>query len=412
MSGILIVGGGQAAVQLAASLREYGVDRPIRLVGAESWQPYQRPPLSKAFLAGRAQPGDLLLRSMDFYHANDIDLVAGERVVDIRLGACGGVAETDSGQRYAFDQLALTTGGGPRRLAVDGARLDGVHYLRDVADALRLRADLPGRESVVVIGGGFVGLEAAATLRAQGLTTTVVEAADRLLARVVAPVVSDFYRSAHQRRGIDVRLGTSVEAITGDRGRVTGVRLADGTTVPADLVLVGIGMVAHTDLATRIGLDCRGGIVVDEYARTGHPSVVAAGDCTATRLPGAGLVRLESVQHATDQARVAAASLAGRLQPYRATPWFWSEQGDLMLQMAGLVTGHDRVVVRAGPDPERFCVLYYRRGRLLAGHAVNRPADYLAVRQALSRGASIPPDLAADLNTPLKQIPTEPVPCT
>ncbi|MEU6851554.1 FAD-dependent oxidoreductase [Actinacidiphila alni] len=408
--GTLIVGASQAGLQLAASLRQSGATGPITLVGEEVHPPYQRPPLSKEFLAGRADFGALALRAPAFYADNAIDLISGEQVTDAALSPAGppgsGRAVTASGRELAFDRLALTVGAAPRRLPLPGADLDGVCYLRDHDDAADLRVRLATAGRVVVVGGGFIGLEAAAAARALGRSVTVVEAADRLMARAVAPLVSEFYRRAHLRRGTDVLLGAAVAAVEGDGRRVTGVRLADGTRLPADLVLIGAGVVPRTELAERLGLDCDGGIVVDTLCRTSDPAVVAAGDCTVRPHPmtGEGRVRLESVQNAVAQAQVAAATLLGRTADVPSVPWFWSFQGDLKLQMAGLSAGYDGQVVRGEPDGEQFSVLYYRYGRLLAVDAVNRPADYMAVRKALGRGATIDPDRAADPGVPLKTL--------
>jgi 3-phenylpropionate/trans-cinnamate dioxygenase ferredoxin reductase subunit len=271
-----------------------------------------------------------------------------------------------------------------------------VHHLRDLDDATAIRTALAAASAVVVVGGGFIGLEAAAVARGLGKAVTVVEAAPRLVGRAVAPAVSEFYLRAHRRRGVAVHLGAAVAEVTGTGGRAAGVQLADGTHLPADLVLVGIGIVPRTELAEQIGLRCDRGIVVDACARTSAPGVVAAGDCTAAPHPvgGSELVRLESVQNAVAQGRVAAATLAGRPEPSAEVPWFWSDQFDLKLQIAGLSAGHDEVVVRGDPDGERFSALYYRAGALVAVDAVNAPADYLAVRKALATGTTIPADAA------------------
>ena len=398
----LVVGASQAGLQVAVSLRERGDTAPISLVGAESSAPYQRPPLSKEFLSGASDRNALLFRTPAFYEQAQIDLVLGERVTSLSLA--DGTASTASGRTITFDRLALTVGARPRRLTVPGAELDGVSYLRDVEDATQLAARLAAASRVVVVGGGFIGLEAAAAARAQGKHVTVVEAADRLVARAVAPVVSEFYRSAHERRGTRVLLSAAVAEITGADGRVTGVLLADGTSLPADLVVVGVGVVPRTELAEQLGLECDGGIVVDAHARTSVPSVVAAGDCTVRPHPvtGEGRVRLESVQSAVVQATTAAATLLGRLEDDVTVPWFWSNQGDLKLQIAGLSAGYDSCVVRGEPDQERFAVLYYSDGQLLAVDALNSPADYLAVRKALTDGIPIPAEVAADAGTPLK----------
>ncbi|MGH3629793.1 MAG: NAD(P)/FAD-dependent oxidoreductase, partial [Sciscionella sp.] len=372
--------------------------------------PYQRPPLSKAFLLGKADGRSLALRNAAFYQERDIDVVCGERVVRLTLAPDGsggsGSAITDSGRNIPFRRLALTVGAHPRELRLPGAELAGVRYLRNLDDAHRLRRDLSQAHRVVVIGGGYIGLEAASVARSLGKDVTVVETADRLIARSVAPVVSEFYRRAHENRGTSVRLGAAVTALTGTDGRVAGVDLGDGTHLPADLVLVGIGIAARTALAEQIGLLCDGGIVVDEFARTSVPSVVAAGDCTVLPNPltGEGRVRLESVQNAVSQAKVAAATLAERPNPYTDVPWFWSDQYDLKLQIAGLASGYDDFVVRGDPASERFSVLYYRNGRLVAADAVNCVRDYLTVRKALAQGVTIPADAARRTDTPLKSL--------
>jgi 3-phenylpropionate/trans-cinnamate dioxygenase ferredoxin reductase subunit len=416
MSGTLIVGASQAGVQLAVSLRELGDTAPITLVGAEVYPPYQRPPLSKEFLTGTAGHESLAFRTAAFYADTGIELVCGERVVDLTLccdsrpgsGSAGlprsGRARTASGRELSFDRLALTVGARPRRLTIPGADLDGILYLRDVDDAEQFRTRLAGAARVVVVGGGFIGLEAAAVARAQDKHVTVVEAAERLVPRAVAPVVSEFYRQAHSRRGTDVRLATGVTGFSGRDGSVTGVLLADGTELPADLVMVGVGVLPRTELAEQLGLECDGGIVVDAHARTSEPSVVAAGDCTVLPHPltGEGRVRLESVHGAVHQASVAAATLVGAEVETRSVPWFWSNQGQLRLQIAGLSTGFDSFVVRGDMAEEKFSVLYYRDGELLAVDAVNNPVDYMVVRKALTQGVSIPAERAADSAVPLK----------
>jgi 3-phenylpropionate/trans-cinnamate dioxygenase ferredoxin reductase subunit len=392
-AGTLIVGASQAGLQVAVSLRGAGDTWPITLVGDEPHAPYSRPPLSKAYLTGDVELEQLWLRTPEVLAGLGVTLVTGERVDDVTLTAGGpsGTARTASGRVLAFDRLALTVGARPRRLAVPGANLDGVMYLRTANDAKALRELQSDAESVVVIGGGFIGLEAAAVARAQGRSVTVVEASDRLVGRAVAPVVSEFYRAAHTRRGVDVRLDTQVVSLGGRHGRVATVALSDGTVIPADVVIVGIGVEPCIELARQLDLESAGGVVVDQYARTSNPNVVAAGDCTVQPNPlsGLGRVRLESVQNAISQAKAAAATLAGRREPNDAVPWFWSDQYDLKLQIAGLAGGHDQYVVRGDVDGESFSVLYYRDGTLLAVDAVNAPGDYMAVRKALTQGTTI-----------------------
>jgi 3-phenylpropionate/trans-cinnamate dioxygenase ferredoxin reductase component len=409
-AGVLVVGASQAGVQVAASLRQYGYEGPITLVGAETRLPYQRPPLSKEFLAGNADVASLQLRTQAFYREQRIRVLSGERVIQLDRSpaatGCSGVALTDRGRTLTFDRLALTVGARPRRVDVPGADLDGVCYLRGVDDAALIRAHLTPARDVVVIGGGYIGLEAAAVTRSEGKNVTVVEAAGRLISRSVAPLVSEFYRQAHARRGVEIRLGAQVAEIRGERGHVRAVRLTDGTLLPADLVVVGVGVVPRTELAEQRGLLCDGGIVVDEFARTSDPYVVAAGDCTMTPNPltGEGRVRLESVPNAVAQARVAAAALVGKPQPYTEVPWFWSDQYDLKLQIAGVTNGYDQVVVRGDTGCESFSVLYYRGGDLLGINAVNKAPDYLAVRKALTTRVPIPPGRAAVPEAPLKEL--------
>jgi len=402
-TGVLIVGASQAGAQLAFSLRDFGATCPITLVGAEEHLPYQRPPLSKAYLSGKAEAHSLLLRSADYYAEQGIDVVTGEWIDRIDLGAAGGRATSATGRTFDFDQLALTVGGTPRRLPVPGADLHNVFYLRDLSDAAALRASLDHARRVVVVGGGFVGLEAAAVANNLGKEVVVVEALDRLMARAVAPVVSQFYLEAHERRGVRVLLDTGVVGLSGS-GTVSSVELSDGTSLPADIVLVGIGLVAHTGLAEQLGLEVSsGGIVIDAHARTSLPEVVAAGDCTALRSEG-GLLRIESVANAIAQGRAAAATLAGVHDPLSVVPWFWSDQGDIKLQIAGLSSGYDDVVLRGEPDSQQFSALYYREDRLIAIDSINTPRDYMAVRKILEGGASVPRTVAADLGVQLKTL--------
>jgi 3-phenylpropionate/trans-cinnamate dioxygenase ferredoxin reductase subunit len=407
-NGVLIVGGGQAAVQMAVSLRELGWQAPITIATGEAHSPYQRPPLSKAFLSSDAGVSSLAFRSDDFYERERITLLRSHRIVDLVNAAQGrpGIAATADGKRLAFDQLALATGARPRRLRVPGGDLGGICYLRDVAHAIELRYRLKTASRVLVVGGGFIGLEAAAAARATGKEETVVQATDRLIGRVVAPLVSDFYYAAHERRGTTITLGAAVSGFDGADGVVTGARLSNGEYVPADVVVIGIGAEPRVERAEALGLECAGGIVVDSFARTSEPTIVAAGDCVVTPHPGAvdGMIRLESVGHAVEHAKCAAATLAGVPAPYDAVPWFWSDQGTLKLQIAGLSSGFDQTVVRGDTETEKFSVFYYREGRLLAVHAVNSPRDYMAVRRALTAGQQISPRDAGDTDTPLRPV--------
>ena len=404
----LIVGNCQAGVQLAAALRELGDTAPIVLVGEEPHAPYQRPALSKSFLKGEATAASLIFRTPEWFTQHNIELVPGEQIVDIARDADGGTAVSATGRVLRFARLALTTGAAPRQLALPGAELQGVTYLRNADQAASLHQRLGTARSVVVIGGGFIGLEVAAAARGAGRHVTIIEAAPRLAGRAVAAATSDFYLQAHRRRGTTVLLNAGIIRITGDNGRVRGVELADGSTVPADVVVIGVGVLPRTELAERLGLEVSNGIVVDARALTSDGLTVAAGDCANMPNPftvdyGNGNVRLESVQNAIEQAGTAARSLLGLEAEYRTVPWFWSDQGDLKLQIAGLSAGHDQTVLRGEPESEKFSVLYYRDGRIIAADCINTPRDFMAVRNALAKGLDIPPGHAGDLGRALKE---------
>ncbi|MBL7255982.1 NAD(P)/FAD-dependent oxidoreductase [Paractinoplanes lichenicola] len=406
--GVLVIGACQAGIQLACSLREYGYPDPITVVGAERHAPYQRPPLSKAVLHGETTPGALALRSEAFYADHGIALALGERIT--RVDRSTGVAHALSGRAFAFGRLALAVGARPRRLPVPGADLGGVLYLRDADDALALKHALANAGHVVVIGGGFIGLEVAASARRLGHRVTVALLEDRLLGRAVGEATSAFFHGAHTRRGVQVHLGVQpVQFYGDDRGNVRGVELSDGRHITADLVVVGIGAVPRTELAEQLGLDISNGIVVDAHGVTSDGTTVAAGDCVACPPPVdlpdlPARIRFESVNTAIEQAKVAAATIAGRPVPYRVVPWFWSDQFNLKLQVAGLSSGHDRYVLRGDPEMEKFAVLYYAGERLIAGDFVNRPADFLAVKAALAGGRTISPAAATDVAVPLKKL--------
>jgi 3-phenylpropionate/trans-cinnamate dioxygenase ferredoxin reductase subunit len=410
MSGLLIVGSSQAGVQLAASLRTLGHDGPITLLGDEPHRPYQRPPLSKDFLAGKVSKESVLFRTDEYWREHRIDLLIGQRVVRLDHRPDGsGAAHLRSGGELAYDRLALCTGARARRLPTPGADRPGVLYLRTADDALELTARLPRVRDVVVIGGGFIGVEAAAALAKLGRRVTLLEAGTRLMERALGAPTSALALAHHLEAGIDIRLGACVTAIVGDGdGDVRGV-VVDGERVPADVVLIGVGVVPNTELAASIGLRCDDGIVVDERALASDRHTLAVGDVARMPDPSPGaepgrLIRLESVHNAVEQAKVAAHVVAGRAQEYRSVPWFWSDQGGLKIQIAGLSAGHDQVVVRHDTARRKFSALYYRAGRLLAAEAVNTPLDFMAAKAALASGAHIPPAVAADATVPLKQL--------
>lgn len=417
MAATLIIGACQAGVQLASTLRDLGDADPILLIGEEPHRPYQRPPLSKGWLKGDMQPDDVILRTRAWFVDRGIELVTGDRVVTIHRGPDGvGTAMTEGGREISFTRLALTTGASARRLPLPGSDYHGVHYLRDADDVLALEPALraPGTDNIVVIGGGFIGLEIAAAARLRGKSVTVLEAASRLIGRVVAEETSEFYLGAHRRRGVDVMLDARIARIVGADaetagtvGSVSGVELEDGTIIPADLVVIGIGVVPRVELAQELGLDVEGGIVVDDSCLASDGLTVAAGDCAMMANPYplgvGGRVRIESVNNALEQAKVAAATLLGQDASYVTVPWFWSDQDDLKLQIAGLSTGFDEVVVRGDPRSEKFTVLYYRDDRLIAADCINQPVEFMTIRRALTNGQTISPDAAADTDVPLKQ---------
>lgn len=396
---IVIIGAGQAGVQTAESLRAGGFTGPITMLGDEPYGPYHRPPLSKAWLAGEMDAVQLVMRAPEMLVRKNITLRTDTTVVAIDRAAKH--VRLADGSTLPYAGLVLATGSTPRALPLPGAQAQGVLALRsrDDASAIAERLALCQERQlpVVVIGGGFIGLEVAATARKKGLAVTVLEAAPRLLGRVLAPVLSDWYAELHRSHGVQLQLGAQITALEADaQGQVSGVRMADGSLVPAGLVVVGIGVVANEQLAVAAGLECERGIVVDACSRTSDPAIVAAGDCAVRRLPNGNLLRLESVQNATEQAKSAAAALLGQERPFTATPWFWSDQYDKKLQMAGLSTGADRWSVRGDLSSGSFSVYHFQGERLLAVDSVNASKDHLQARKLLDAGISPTPAQAAD----------------
>jgi 3-phenylpropionate/trans-cinnamate dioxygenase ferredoxin reductase subunit len=383
---VVIVGAGQAAGVAAASLREQGYGGAIAIVGEEAFPPYQRPPLSKNFLAGQMNAEQLLLKPEKFYAERNVDLKLGTRVEAIERDAMH--VRLRGGETLPYSKLLLATGSRPRKLSVPGADIAGVHYLRTLADVQAIRADMAAGRHAVVIGAGYIGLEAAAVAAKAGMSVVVLEAAERILGRVSGPIVADFFAGAHRAQGVEIRCGIRVEALEGS-ARVASVVCSDGA-VAADLVIVGIGIEPNVELAAEAGLTCDNGIVVDEFTRTSDPNIHAAGDCSnhPNALLGARM-RLESVQNAIDQARAAASNLAGKARAYTELPWFWSNQYDMRLQIAGLSQGHDATLMRGSPPAGAFSVMYLRAGKLIAVDTVNAPRDHLAIRKLLAAGGEV-----------------------
>ncbi|ADX72916.1 NAD(P)H-nitrite reductase [Pseudarthrobacter phenanthrenivorans Sphe3] len=414
-TGLLIIGASQSGVQLAVSLRALGFDEHITLLGDEDHRPYQRPALSKEFLQGTVESESLIFRSNEYWDEHNVALVKGEHIARIDKEADGsGVAYASSGREFPFKRLALTVGARARKLEIDGGGLDGVLYLRNADDALALKARVGDATDVVVIGGGFIGLEAASSLQKMGKNVTVLEFGTRLVGRAVGEETADYFLQAHRSRGLDIRLNTSAARfVAGDDGTsVAAVELQNGEVLPAQIVLVGIGVIPNTQLAEQLGLAVDNGIMVDRFALASDGTTVAIGDCANMPNPVPGSepgerIRLESVNNAIEHAKVAAYSLTGRREEYAGIPWFWSNQADLKLQIAGLCNGYDQTVVRNDVERGKFTVLYYRQGQIIAADCVNAPLDFMAVKNALAKGRNIPANAAADTATQLKTITTD-----
>lgn len=402
-SGAVIVGTGQAGFQTAASLRAEGFQESITLIGEEPQIPYQRPPLSKGFPLGTQDLESIELRPKNFYADHQINLLPGERVT--ALDRTARQVTLASGNRVPYDELVLATGARNRLLPVKGADLDGVLYLRSLDEAIALKERLKTAQEIVVIGGGFVGLELAAVASSLGKSVTVLEALPRLMSRVVAPIISDFYRELHSNKGVRVFCGAYVSEVAGTGSAVQEVALSDGRRFPADLVLVGIGVVPNSELARDAGLRISNGIAVNEYLQTDDENVFAIGDCAEHPCIFAGArIRLESVQNAADQAQYVAAAIAGRPAPYRALPWFWTDQFDIKLQMAGISHGHDRIATRGNPESGKLSVFYFRENQLVAIDSINRPLDHMIGRKLLAAAVPLTPDQADDETVDLKKL--------
>jgi 3-phenylpropionate/trans-cinnamate dioxygenase ferredoxin reductase subunit len=397
---ILVVGAGHAAGQVSASLVQHAYDGEIVLVGNEPYLPYQRPPLSKKFLAGEMPAERLYVKPQSFYDKAGIELRLGTHVDALDRAAKR--VQTSGGDSIAYDKLVLALGSRVRRLSVDGVDLDGVHYLRSVTDVEAIRADLGKKGRMVVIGAGYIGLEVAAVARQAGLDVTVIEMADRVMSRVVSPEISDFYQIEHTNQGVKLRLSTGIGSING-RKRVKSVTTSEGDDILADIVVIGVGIVPNTELATAAELDVDDGIVVDDHCVTSDPDIYAVGDCTLH--PNAifdRLLRLESVHNAVEQAKTAAANLCGIDDSYCDVPWFWSDQFDLKLQIAGLSDGFDDVVIRGNPAERSFSCVYLRDGRIVAVNAINAPRDFVQSKPLIAERAAIDAVRLADPESPLK----------
>jgi 3-phenylpropionate/trans-cinnamate dioxygenase ferredoxin reductase subunit len=402
---VLIVGGGHAGGQAAIALRQGGYAGSIALVSSEPEAPYERPPLSKDYLAGDKSFDRLLLRAETFWAEREITMLLGRTVVAVDAEAH--TVALAEGAVLGYGKLVWAAGGSPRRLTCAGHDLRGVHAVRTRADVDAMIAELPAAGQVVVIGGGYIGLEAAAVLTKFGKRVVLLEALDRVLARVAGEALSRFFEAEHRAHGVDLRLGARVERLEGESGRVTGVRLADGEIVPAQMVVVGIGIEPAVAPLLAAGAAGGNGVAVDDRCRASLPDVLAIGDCAlhANRFAGDAWIRLESVQNANDQAAIAATLIrTGESGPYDAVPWFWSNQYDLKLQTVGLSIGHDQAVLRGDPAARSFSVVYLREGRVVALDCVNAVKDYVQGRKLVVDGARVDPADLADASLPLKEM--------
>lgn len=379
-AGVVVVGAGQAGYQIAASLRAEGYDAPITLIGAERGLPYQRPPLSKALLVGKTDAERTPLRPAVWYSDHRIELISDTEVEWIDRASQS--IRTSTGTVISYDRLVLATGARNRELPVPGAM-----YLRTLDEALRVKERIATAETVAVLGGGFIGLEVAAAARALGKRVTLLESAPRLMARAVCSEVSEYFRETHESNGVRICLSAS------------------GEIPDTDVLVAGIGVRPNTELAERSGLTVGNGIRVDEYLRTDDPNIYAIGDCAEYPNPFAGgLARLESVQNAVDQALCVARAIVGKPEPYRAVPWFWTEQFDIRMQMAGIGQGADQIVARGNPASRKWSAFYFRGGRFVSADSINRPAEHLTVRKLLAAGVSPTVEQAADESFDLKSL--------
>jgi len=398
---VVIVGAGHAGFQLAASLRQAGFKEPIYLINDEAHLPYQRPPLSKAYLKGTGGPDSLMFRPAKFYADQNIDLIADHAV---SIDRAARKLKLASGTSLDYGHLVLATGARNRLLDIPNANLPDVRYLRILDDSEDMRKRLASSKHVVVIGAGFIGLEFAATARIKGLEVDVLELANRVMARAVTAEVSGYFQRQHTAAGIRIHLGVQATAIEAENGKVSGVSLSDGCHTPADLVVVGVGVLPNVELAGEAGLPVASGIIVNEHLLTADSDISAIGDCALFESPRfGGSLRLESVQNATDHARCVAARLVGDDKPYDGHPWFWSDQGDDKLQMVGLTTGYDRVVLRGDPAQKAFSAFCYRSDKLVGIESVNRAGDHMFGRRLLAAGGSITAEQAADQHFDLKK---------
>jgi 3-phenylpropionate/trans-cinnamate dioxygenase ferredoxin reductase subunit len=401
---VLIVGGGHAGAQAAVLLRQAGFDGSLAIIGDEALPPYERPPLSKEYLAGEKTFERILIRPENFWADRQIDLILGRRVSRVEPDAHLVALSDDS--EISYGKLIWATGGSPRPLPCPGGDAEGVHAVRNRSDVDPIMAALPDVGHIAIVGGGYIGLEAAAVLTKLGKSVTLLEALDRVLARVAGEDLSRFYEAEHRAHGVDLRTGVAVTEIATRDGKAVAVVLGDGTRVEADMVIVGIGIIPSVGQLIAAGASGGNGVDVDSYCRTSLPDIYAIGDCAAhaNRFVGGAQIRLESVQNANDQAKVAVQHIIGNPHDYDAVPWFWSNQYDLRLQTVGLSTGHDRAILRGDPTTRSFSVVYLKGGKVVALDCVNAVKDYVQGRAHVLAGSALDPDQIADASVPLKEV--------
>jgi len=399
---VVIVGAGHAAGQVIATLKQKKFDGTICLIGEESYLPYQRPPLSKKYLAGELPAERLHFKADSFYDEPNIEVHLNTRVAHIDRAKK--VVRSDTGEEFPYEHLVISLGAHPRHLDLPGVELAGVHYLRTIRDVDAIREQIQPGCRLVIVGAGYIGLEVAAVAAQLGLDVTVVEMLERVMSRVVSESVSEFYQKEHLEHGVKLLLSTGIRDFSGD-GHVHAVALSDGTRIEADLVVIGIGVVPNTDLATDAGLQVGDGIVVDDRCRTSDPDIYAVGDCTYHPNDVLGYqVRLESVHNALEQAKTAAVNICGEEQKYAQVPWFWSDQYDLKLQIAGLSQNYDQTIIRGDPAERSFSCLYLNGGRLIAVDAINKPKDFMQSKKLIAEHAVVDASLLADSTVELKEM--------
>ena len=400
---IVIIGGGQAGAQVVQSLRQFGYEGDLVLVGDEAALPYQRPPLSKAYMKGELGEDRLYFKPAAWYEDNKVETLLSQRVE--KIDRARRQVTLEHGGHLDYDALIIATGSRPRPLPVEGADLENVFDLRGLADVEHIQPKMIPGHRLVIVGAGYIGLEAAAVARQLGLEVTVLEMEQRALARVTSPVISSFYEALHMEHGVDVRCGARLARLKGEDGKLTHAVLASGEEIEADMVLAGIGIVPNVELAEDAGLPVKNGIIVDEDARTSDPRIFAAGDCTVRPLAHyARTGRLESVHNAIEQGKLAAAAIMGKPRPALDCPWFWSDQYDIKLQIAGLSMGYDEIVVRGDIEAKKFAAFYLKNGRLIAVDAINSPPEFIASKRLIMSGASVASETLKDTSISMKEI--------